>query len=83
MSDENYETSVPRISKLSLAEICGESEKEMLQGLQGDFKFKAPEVLLGLAYGKKADVWSLGVILFYILAEELPFTEKNYGPYVR
>ncbi|XP_022916993.1 myosin light chain kinase A [Onthophagus taurus] len=37
--------------------------------------FSAPEIFNPsvTAYGKKVDVWSLGVILYYMLSQELPF----------
>jgi serine/threonine protein kinase len=79
MSDDNAENSIPRISRLSKATVSGDNEKEMFHGLYGDFRYRAPEVLLGKAYSKPADVWSLGVIMFYILTGQLPFTEANYG----
>lgn len=33
----------------------------------------APEILQGHAYDNKADIWSLGVILFEIVAGYRPF----------
>ena len=35
--------------------------------------FFAPEVIEG-KYNKKCDIWSLGIVLFYILTGNLPFT---------
>ena len=79
MSDDNTENSIPRISRLAKATVRGENEKEMFHGLVGDFRYRAPEVLVGKAYSKSADIWSFGVIMFYILTGQLPFTEANYG----
>jgi serine/threonine protein kinase len=38
----------------------------------------APEVWERNTYGKKADVWSLGVVLYHILALKVPFTSRQY-----
>jgi serine/threonine-protein kinase Chk2 len=41
----------------------------------GTIAYVAPEVLNHLKrYNKQVDVWSLGVILFYMLSKTLPFT---------
>ena len=33
----------------------------------------APEILKGKAYGKQADVWSIGVLYYHLLFAEFPF----------
>ena len=80
MNNDDVFTAVPRISRLKESTVIGESEGEMLSGLKGDFRSSAPEVIQGLPYGKDADCWSFGVIMFYILAGALPFNATNYGP---
>lgn len=37
----------------------------------------APELINGKSYGFKADVWSLGTLLFQLLTGTHPFTGKN------
>lgn len=39
----------------------------------GDSRFRAPEVLLGEPYNTKSDVWTFGVLIYYMLTFELPF----------
>ncbi|KAI9809096.1 MAG: hypothetical protein M1825_002385 [Sarcosagium campestre] len=44
----------------------------------GSPHYASPEIVKGLRYhGEKADVWSLGVILFVILTGRLPFDHPN------
>eukprot|EP00271_Cylindrocystis_brebissonii_P002558 TRINITY_DN1325_c0_g1_i1.p1 TRINITY_DN1325_c0_g1~~TRINITY_DN1325_c0_g1_i1.p1 ORF type:complete len:954 (-),score=134.08 TRINITY_DN1325_c0_g1_i1:1695-4556(-) len=47
---------------------------ESAKGLFGRPEFMAPEVICGALYNSAADIWSLGVMLFYMLAGWLPFS---------
>lgn len=46
---------------------------QMAQGLAGSSLYMAPEVVCGKPYSFPADVWSLGVLLYVILAGYVPF----------
>ncbi len=40
--------------------------------------YAAPELIKGLEYiGIKADLWSAGVVLFYLVCGHLPFEDHN------
>lgn len=39
--------------------------------------FKAPEVIMSLQYDAKADLWSLGTIVFQCLTGRAPFTAQT------
>ena len=39
----------------------------------GSVQWAAPEVLLGVAYGQRADVWSFGVVIWELLVGLVPY----------
>ena len=58
-----------------LSKILGPSEK-VADGY-GTLSFVAPEVLIRQPYNKQIDIWSMGIILFYMLSGLLPFDDEN------
>ena len=60
-----------KIMDFGLSKILSSQEK-MVDGF-GTLSYVAPEVLLRSPYNKEVDIWSLGVILYYILCGHLPF----------
>lgn len=62
---------VPRLTWVKNAAIIGPNGQTT--GIYGDIRFRAPEVLQGKPYSYKADSWSIGVMLYYILTSRYPF----------
>ena len=55
------------------------SDISNLEKFCGSIHYIAPEILNQVPYdGRKSDIWSLGVILFTLLANRLPFDNDNF-----
>ena len=64
-----------KIMDFGLSKIVSSQEK-MIEGY-GTLSYVSPEVLLRIPYNKEVDIWSLGIILFYMLCGHLPFKGSN------
>jgi serine/threonine protein kinase len=53
------------------------SSKDLAQTMLGSPIYMAPEILKGEVYTIKADIWSLGVVLYEMLFGFCPFEEKS------
>ena len=61
---------------LSKKFLPGDQNKTMTEGV-GTIYTMAPQVIRGTFYTSKADLWSLGVIAFMLLASQKPFKGKK------
>ena len=52
-------------------------ELDMTRTMVGSPIYMAPELLKGMQYSQKADVWSLGVLLYEMIFKCCPYEEKN------
>jgi serine/threonine protein kinase/Ca2+-binding EF-hand superfamily protein len=57
--------------------------KEKMDAACGTLSYVAPEVLTMQGYGKEADLWSVGVILFLLLCGKLPFDGDDHNEIIR
>ena len=71
MITQQNDFGVIKIMDFGLSKIVSTQEK-MIDGY-GTLSYVAPEVLLRTPYNKEVDIWSMGVILYYMLCGHLPF----------
>ena len=64
-----------KIMDFGLSKILGPFEKA--KESCGTLSYIAPEIILRKPYNSQVDVWSLGVLVYYILSKELPFDLPN------
>jgi tRNA A-37 threonylcarbamoyl transferase component Bud32 len=62
-----------KIVDFGLAVILSPEEKSYEEF--GTLTYVAPEILQKRGYNKEVDIWSLGIVLFYLLVGKLPFTD--------
>ena len=71
MITQQNELGIIKIMDFGLSKIVSTQEK-MVDGY-GTLSYVAPEVLLRTPYNKEVDIWSMGIILYYMLCGHLPF----------
>ncbi|KAK2643641.1 hypothetical protein Ddye_018836 [Dipteronia dyeriana] len=68
-ADEN----LVKLADFGSADFFSKESGELLRGVVGTPYYVAPEVVAGLDYNEKVDVWSAGVVLYIMLAGFPPF----------
>jgi serine/threonine-protein kinase ULK/ATG1 len=66
-----------KVGDLGLAKAIVDGANELSSTVCGTPLCMAPEVIHGQRYGYKADVWSLGTLLFQMLTGQYPFGGKD------
>ena len=74
MSDKSTQALV-KIVDFGLSKVLGIFEKS--NEAYGTLAYAAPEVIHKNSYNNTIDIWSLGVILFFLISGNLPFNDKN------
>ena len=75
MLTESSDKGIVKIMDFGLSKIAG--YKEGLIDGYGTLSYVAPEVLLRIPYNKEVDIWSMGIILYYMLCGKVPFSGSN------
>ena len=80
LTDDSNKINI-RLSDFGLSKIISPNEK--CKDPYGTIIYAAPEILEGKSYDKSVDIWSLGIITFFLLCGYLPFNDKNSKEIVR
>jgi serine/threonine protein kinase len=64
-----------KLSDFGLSKILG--NKETTKEGYGTLIFVAPEIIHEMPYNNSVDIWSFGVIMYYIISGKYPFDEKS------
>jgi eukaryotic-like serine/threonine-protein kinase len=64
----------PRIVDFGLARLLGSDASTHSLSLAGTLPYMSPEQLSGRDVDARTDIWSLGVVMYELLARRLPFT---------
>ena len=70
-----------KIADFGLSKMVLPTEK--MDAACGTLSYVAPEVLTKQGYGKEADLWSIGVILFLLLLGKLPFDADTHDEIIK
>ena len=62
-----------KLADFGVARLFDSQEDKMMQSYVGTPYYMAPEVAHGRSFNEKADLWSLGIILFEMIAGKVPF----------
>jgi serine/threonine protein kinase len=73
MLSSRDENCVIKIVDLGLSRIVGNKTK--VYDTFGTLAYVAPEVVHKTGYNKEVDIWSLGIIIYYVLSGKLPFED--------
>ncbi len=81
VSPHNVLVSTRGVAKLidfGIAKARSRASGETNSGvLKGKTQYMAPEQALGQAVDRRADIWSVGIILYYLLAGKPPYEAEN------
>lgn len=69
-----------KIVDFGLSRIVGYKMKVYEES--GTLAYVAPEVIQGKGYNIEIDMWSLGIIIYYLISGKLPFDDVNKDPKV-
>ena len=62
-----------KLADFGVARLFNSKVDKMMESYVGTPYYMAPEVAQGKSFNEKADLWSLGIILFEMIAGRVPF----------
>jgi len=74
-SEQQHGCDKVKLANFGFAKV--ENEPDCLITQCGSPLYVAPEIISGLHYGKKVDMWSFGVIVYVLLSGRFPFFNNN------
>ena len=74
-NEEDNSNMIPYLFNFEFSKIC--SYKEKCHEPYGTVSYVAPEVLIEKPYDFKVDLWSIGIITFFLLCGILPFDDDH------
>ena len=66
-----------KLTDFGLSRFMPETEPYKMTGTTGTLRYMAPEVFNGQHYALKADIYSLGLIIFFVFTGTKPFEKYN------
>ncbi len=66
-----------KIADFGIAKMASSMERKQEDGIYGTPPFMSPEQIQGKPIDARSDIFSLGVVLYYMLTDRLPFPEEN------
>ncbi|HUW00665.1 MAG TPA: protein kinase [Gallionella sp.] len=66
-----------KIADFGIAKMASSGEKKPEDGIYGTPPFMSPEQIQGKSIDARSDIFSLGVVLYYMLTDRLPFPEED------
>jgi 5'-AMP-activated protein kinase catalytic alpha subunit len=73
MLDENYDI---RLVDFGVS-YCYQETSDKMKTKCGTPSYMAPEIILGRSYSEKCDLWSAGIILYFMISGYFPFSNEN------
>ena len=66
-----------KLADFGLAKVFSKHDDDMMQTRIGTPYYMAPEILKGDQYDERADLWSIGIMLFQLVCGRVPFPASN------